>query len=398
MDWSPQQDAALMAVQRWRDSGSQQVFRLFGFAGTGKTTLARHFAEGVGGQVLFAAYTGKAAHVLQRSGCEGATTIHSLIYRSRDKSQARLKQLEADLAALLGKPDVPPSKLQQLRIEVAQERSNLSRPAFSLNTESDVRDADMVIIDECSMVDGRMGEDLLSFEKPILVLGDPAQLPPIAGGGFFTGHKADVMLTEIHRQARDNPIIVLSTKVREDGQLELGTYGESRVIEKSQLNREDVLAADQLLVGRNATRREFNRRVRELKGRVDWIPIKDDKLVCLRNDHEVGLLNGSLWTCNAAVDLENDRLSLTVTPEEGGTSIDCEAHSHYLAGKVTEMEWWTRKEAQEFDYGYAMTVHKAQGSQWGSVMLFDEWRRDGRREWLYTAMTRAQNAITVVRM
>ncbi len=84
LEWSPQQDDALMAIERWRRSQDEQVFRVFGFAGTGKTTLARHVAEGCDGPVLFAAYTGKAAHVMRTKGCHDASTIHSLIYRASD--------------------------------------------------------------------------------------------------------------------------------------------------------------------------------------------------------------------------------------------------------------------------------------------------------------------------
>ena len=94
MQWAPQQDDALKAVKVWLNGGDKQVFRLFGYAGTGKTTLARHFAEGIEGSTLFGAYTGKAAYVLRQKGCPAATTIHSLIYHPRDKSQARLRDLE----------------------------------------------------------------------------------------------------------------------------------------------------------------------------------------------------------------------------------------------------------------------------------------------------------------
>jgi len=83
MNYSPEQQRALDAVSAWHKEKSQQVFRLFGYAGTGKTTLAKHFAEGVKGSVYFGAFTGKAAHVLQQKGCLGATTIHSLIYKSK---------------------------------------------------------------------------------------------------------------------------------------------------------------------------------------------------------------------------------------------------------------------------------------------------------------------------
>ena len=71
------------------------------------------------------------------------------------------------------------------------------------------------MIDECSMVDAELGRDLMSFDVPVLVLGDPAQLPPIQGGGFFTEAEPDAMLTEVHRQAQDDPIVRLSMEVRE---------------------------------------------------------------------------------------------------------------------------------------------------------------------------------------
>lgn len=230
MKFAPAQDRALMEVKRWFDSGDQQVFRFFGYAGTGKTTLARHLAEGIDGTVLFGAYTGKAAHVLKTKGCDNASTIHSMIYHSRDKSRARLKELEADLTELIGRltasevQDIPNHpKVRELNRLIKEEAENADQPMFIKNPDSEVKDADLVIIDECSMVDERMGQDLLSYGTPVLVLGDPAQLPPVGGAGFFTENvKPDVMLTEIHRQANESPILRMATKVRNGERLELG--------------------------------------------------------------------------------------------------------------------------------------------------------------------------------
>ncbi len=60
MQWSPEQDAALKAVSAWyKDPGAPQIFRLFGFAGTGKTTLARTLADDIDGDVAFGAFTGQ---------------------------------------------------------------------------------------------------------------------------------------------------------------------------------------------------------------------------------------------------------------------------------------------------------------------------------------------------
>src|SRR5690606_12714869 len=119
---------------------------------------------------------------------------------------------------------------------------------------SPLEGAGLVIIDECSMVDEQMGKDLESFGVKILVLGDPFQLPPVKGQGYFTDAQPDFLLTEIHRQAADNPIIRLATDVRSAGRLRYGSYGDSVVKHRSQLSPEELREATQVLVGRNATR------------------------------------------------------------------------------------------------------------------------------------------------
>lgn len=411
MQWSPQQDAALTTVAKWLRDQSSPIFYLAGFAGTGKTTLARHLAQGVEGQVLFGAYTGKAAHVLRQKGCPSASTLHSLIYLPKDKSRQALRELEQSLMELVGQLRMENAEdydvyghpqVRTLQARMDEEREKLSQPAFALNPESAVQDADLLVVDECSMVGGRMGEDLLSFGTPILVLGDPAQLPPVGEGGFFTGREPDFMLTEIHRQARDNPIVALATDVREGRGLKAGTYGDSAVLSRQFLKPEDPLAADQILVGRNRTRRACNRRVRELLGLgPDWTPAPSDKLVCLRNDHDLGLLNGSLWNVAGVAGVEDEKVVMTLESLDGvgAGQVDVQAIRHHFRGDPDLPPWWERKESSEFDYGYALTVHKAQGSQWDRVLLFDESRvfREDAAKWLYTGITRAAESVVVVR-
>lgn len=367
---SPQQDAALRAVARWLQRGDSQVFRLFGFAGTGKTTLALKIAEAVDGDVLFAAFTGKAAQVLRNKGCVNARTIHSLIYRPRG--------------------------------EKADEESGEAAPQFSLNRMSPVAKASLVVVDECSMVDEELGRDLLSFATPVLVLGDPGQLPPVAGGGYFTEAEPDVLLTEIHRQARDNPIVALSQTAREGGRIDYGAYGDSRVIRRDEVDSADVVAADQVLVGTNRTRRRFNARIRELKGFGDPLPEAGDKLVCLRNSTEKGLLNGSLWRVVSRGAARGQALQMLVKSEEEapyGASAKIRVNRAFFEAGAEALSWKQRRGSDEFDFGYALTVHKAQGSQWDDVVLFDESFafRDAPERWLYTAITRAAERITIVR-
>jgi len=362
MNWSPQQDAALSEVARWLQAGSPQLFRMFGYAGTGKTTLARHIAEAVDGDVVFAAFTGKAALVLRNKGCAGAQTIHSLIYRSRG----------------------------------VEEES----PTFVLNRESVAAKAKLIIIDECSMVDEDLGKDLLSFGTPVLVLGDPAQLPPVKGGGFFTEVEPDVMLTEVHRQAADNPIVRMSMIIREGGRLDVGDYGPSRVIRRSEVNPELVMGCDQVLVGMNKTRRNYNARIRQLMGRTETVPVAGEKLVCLRNDKSKGLLNGGSWIVQELKTSKKGLITMRVTPEDDTSAkpVKVSVLPNFFDGTEEEVPWELRKHTDEFTFGYALTVHKAQGSQWDDIVLFDESFafREHRARWLYTGLTRAAETITVV--
>lgn len=375
MEFSPQQDEALKAVSKWLKEGSTPIFRLFGYAGTGKTTLARHFAEGVDGNVLFAAFTGKAAQVLRSRGATKANTIHSLIYRPRGEEEVE---------------DITTGK-------------TMIAPMFSVNRQSAVADAALIVIDECSMVDEELGRDLLSFGTPILVLGDPGQLPPISGGGYFTEHEPDYLLTEIHRQARDNPIIDLAMRVREGGDLAYGDYGTTQIISKNDVTQDLVLDADQVLVGTNKTRKRYNQRLRILKGFQQPYPQSGDKLVCLRNDPSKGLLNGSLWqVMTSSKETTKPGINLLLRPEEddmGRGSAKVRLLKAAFEESETDIPWTTKKRFDDFDFGYALTVHKAQGSQWNNVVLFDEsWAfRDTSKNWLYTAITRAVEKLTIVR-
>ncbi len=375
MEFSPQQDDALLAASRWLKAGDRQVFRLFGYAGTGKTTLARHLAEGVDGDVLFAAFTGKAAQVLRTRGASKASTIHSLIYRPKGEDLVEDEET--------GKKEV--------------------LPTFSLNRQSPVSKADLIIIDECSMVDEDLGRDLLSFGTPVLVLGDPGQLPPVSGGGFFTEHEPDILLEEIHRQARDNPIIELARQVREGNQVMIGNYGDAaKVISKADVDTDEVLEADQVLVGTNKTRRSYNQRLRDLKGFEGPLPAAGDKLVCLRNDPKKGLLNGSLWQVTSAARTVKPAMNILIRTEDEGVdrhSAKVKLLKAAFEEPEKEIPWQIKRRHDDFDYGYALTVHKAQGSQWENVYLFDESYafREHRDRWLYTAITRAAEKLTIVK-
>lgn len=364
MELPPQQDKAIKLVKDWYENSDKQVFRLFGYAGTGKTTLAKYFAETIDGYTAFAAFTGKAAHVLRQKGCD-ASTIHYLIYQLVKEEK--------------GKP-----------------------PVWALKKDA-LDSIDLLILDEVSMVGPEQGQDLLSYGKKILVLGDPMQLPPIEGSGFFTDVEPDFLLTEIHRQAADSPIIRLATAIR-NGQMPMaGRYGESTV--QFGMTKDLVMGCDQLIVGRNSTRKESNERARLLKGFTEPLPQPGDKLCCWRNSRQEGLMNGTIWHVDQ-INTEYFGDPEQFFPPAYICDIRDDDDKEYIKGGVQmhkepflqqEVPFTARRRANEFEFGYALTCHKSQGSQWPHVVVYDEsWVfRENRWRWLYTAVTRAAEKVNI---
>jgi exodeoxyribonuclease-5 len=274
---------------------------------------------------------------------------------------------------------------------------------FRINRAGPAAKAKLIVIDEVSMVDEQVGRDLLSLGKPILVLGDPAQLPPVKGAGFFTNvAKPNTMLTEIHRQARDNAIIRFATDVREGRPLPFGTFGQVEIGRRGQRGAAEVLEADQILVGRNSTRTSFNARIRKHLGRPSVYPQVGDRLVCLKNDGPVGIFNGGLFEVASLMSASaRDTIGLRVRSEDFPTRapIPVKVRTEFFDGDGAKVDWRLLRDTQQFDYGYALTCHKAQGSQWRHVLAYDEseiFGQDARR-WLYTAITRASERLTLVR-
>ena len=366
--FTPHQDAALTAVAGWlKDKpgkrSTPQVFRLFGYAGTGKTTLAKHIAQGVDGEVLFAAFTGKAALVMRSKGCRDASTIHSLIYRIVESSE--------------------------------------ETPTFELWRDAPAAGAKLIIIDECSMVDAEMGKDLMSFGVPLLVLGDPAQLPPVQGGGFFTDCEPDAMLTEVHRQAQDDPIVRLSMDIRAGRRLVPGRTGLTEVVRRTDLDPQRVLEADQVLVGRNATRRAYNTRMRERRGFAEALPRQRRQARLPAQQPPQGTVQRRTVGREGAPHAQIRHADHAARAGRGhgrAQAVKVSVLPECFTGGIEAIDWQFRKRYDEFDYGYVLTVHKAQGSQWDDVVLFDESFAfpDSRERWLYTGVTRAAKRLTVV--
>jgi ATP-dependent exoDNAse (exonuclease V) alpha subunit len=298
--------------------------------------------------------------VLRQRGCESVSTIHRLIYDSYYDAERR-------------------------------------RFTHALKDELTLGEIGLIVVDEASMVNETIGRELLSFKRPTLIIQDPAQLAPPDGISFFSGDRPDAMLTEIHRQVADNPILRLAERIRRGEPLprKRTRMGDALRITDDEQNIEEH---DIVLTGTNDTRNRRNRRLRRQFKFKERYPQRGERLVCLRNDHTVDdpVYNGSIWQVKRVRHSKDDELptvELDLTSDYDGIStvevpLEC----------FTDRAFTYRPGLQLFDYGYALTVHKAQGSEWPSVMLIDEsacFRSEARR-WLYTAITRAKERLTVV--
>lgn len=403
---TPEQENALAAVREWFLDGRARIdpFRLFGPAGTGKTTITKHLRRALGvDDIVFGAYTGKAAHVLTGKGSP-ATTIHGAIYRP-----VRNAELRAEHARLMRERAERLFGVPEIEARIEQIEAELRRPFFELNPDSEWADADLIVLDEVSMVDSRMAADIESFGVPVLVLGDPEQLPPIGGAGHYTAGEPDVLLIETHRFYEDGQVGNLATRIRRSSDETLGVRADEREI--ASVSR--AMAADQVLCWRNATRWKLTERIRANLGRAPGRVDIGDRIMCLvNNKRDLGVLNGQQYD---VLDVKDDR---TLLLRECGTATErwIEVWPDGFRGLEGEQGLKDRRafrgQVMAATFANVITVHKAQGSEWGRVYVIDETaammastaRREGEsaaiqqaRRFLYTAVTRAQDLVTLAR-
>lgn len=375
---SDEQAAAIRKIVEWyRDARGPQEFYVAGFAGVGKSVTANLAIQELRDRcgvrnVKTAAYTGKAALVLRKKGVEGAQTIHSLIY-------------------------------------TAVEDEETGEVHFILSADSPAADADLIVLDEVSMVNRELADDVRSYGVKILVLGDPGQLPPVSGEGAFTNREPDVFLRQIHRQAEGSPIIELATLAREGRPLPIGFDRDGvRVLRLTKETQQLVYRPEtQPLCGKNSVRWVYNLRIRKLRGFGGERPQVGERVICRRNNREEGLFNGGLGTLTAIaghegipgayrMDVRMDDLpamsrDLAVDPYLFRRHFtDGAAKKLAFAGKGPRLE--------EFDFANCLTVHVAQGSSWDDVTVIDDSAafRENRSKHLYTALTRAERSLTVL--
>lgn len=409
------QECAKNLIAEWFFNTDDKVFVLSGYAGTGKTFLIDYLVRDVlrlkvGTEAVFVSPTGKAAANLVKNGTV-AGTVHSLIY-FRDE-----EDFDVDANGEIVESDTP----SFLRREKIDEKIRL------------------IVVDEASMINETVLVDLLSFGKKCLFAGDGAQLPPVNGTCPLM-ENPHYTLTEIVRQAADNPIIQIACMAREGKDIPYGNYGDSVcVLPKNALSLRErkrlFLKADQIICGRNSTRAAINAEVRRYKGIAEtaFLPTEGEKVICTLNDWEkpldegkrFHLVNGVIGTARdvresvdalATMEFQADFMQSGVkVPFDTGIFTTGKYRHHYGNRAITLSDGTVVHEYDfamlrrfravsdepicRFEFAYAVTCHKAQGSEFDFVVVFDESRVFGeeRARWLYTAVTRAKEKLLILR-
>lgn len=390
LELNTQQIYAIYDLENWWNAQNNQVFEISGGAGTGKSTLIQYFIDKINlkhDDVLFLAYTGKAASRLQRLGLP-ATTIHSAIYKFK------MEEVRDESGHLIFK----------------ENGHVLKQPTFKLRKHL-AKDVSLIVIDEGSMVDARIASDLLSFGIPIVVLGDLNQLPPVFGNSYFL-RKPNVVLTQIMRQAENNPIVHLSQMVLSGKELKPGVFGHSAVMKKRDLTEYQFKHSDIVLTGTNRLRYNINQYYREyIRGikRLEY-PHVGEKIVNRKNqwDLKVGkdiyFTNGMLGVVDKVYQSTYNGKSMVLDFRPDFTkkvfhNVKFDYHHLYEVPGQDSTATFNNIHLSRIEFAYAITVHTSQGDEWGNVLyLHEDYSNDAefRRKILYTAITRAVESITIV--
>ena len=384
IELSENQKSILKSVLEWYKKSEKPYITLGGYAGTGKTTLMGYLSNILRDnekklKIAFCSYTGKASRVLQRKlkdtdsiyKYDYTGTIHRLIYRPEIDNNGEIVTW-----------------------------NRLPEEEFLY---------DLIIVDEASMVTSDIWNDLLSYNKPILAVGDHGQLPPIEGN-FNLMENPNFKLEEIYRQEINNPIIKVSQLARKYGHIPIEQFSKTvKKLDKKDRDTGEFLENffesfnndTMILTGFNYSRVKLNKGIRQLLGFETPTPSMGDRVICLKNNYMENIFNGMMGTI---INVDEESLD---GYEYYDSEIELDDEDFVYYGKISKGQFNEKSTVNDvpdgidlFDFGYALTVHKAQGSQASRVVVFEErfskmddemWRR-----WLYTAVTRAIDELYIV--
>ena len=421
MTLSKDQLDARQTILDWLNSKRRNSYlTMGGYAGTGKTSLIAEVRKSIprSWRVAFCAYTGKASGVMKNKLLDAEAvrcddyvgTIHGLCYRVRKDPETKLNVFE--------------------RV-----------PYLGYN---------FIIVDEASMVNKELFQDLRSYGIPMLFVGDHGQLPPISEDGFNLMSNPTVKLEEVHRFGSNAALLDLSVMARNGEDIPFKAFDEkvAKVRETDPMVNDFILnhlrdfSNGVCLCGTNNTRVDVNQLIRTNYGVVqdfdDKVPRIGDRVVCLKNNKSLvePIYNGMLGRITSLSEPDGNRNNCDALDGVYSMSVDVDDGFSY-SGFVNKCHFGEMKHASDgkefitvrelmklkskltiaerkalrkigkrkvyfdsFDFGYCLTVHKAQGSEWGNVMLFEEvsgyWDDAYKSKWLYTAVTRSNDRLLIV--
>lgn len=401
LEFSPDQRAAIDAIRQWADSGREH-FRLGGLAGTGKTSISALLPQLLGTSLQFAAPTGRAASVLTKKMGIEARTLHSLLYvaesstqHDRDCKCSEDHTLRNEAGECIDEEGrrlvcmrvgcICPSSIRWVKRTEAMEPEPM---------------ADILVIDEASMVGQLLYSDVCELPCRKIWVGDYGQLPPVMDGrGVLSESNLDAKLVQIHRQQGDpagSNIVDLAHAVRTYGREAARAWEGPGVTVKSMPISAAKLKADpdrMVICWKNSTRVRQNAQMRARLGYTDPLVV-GDKVICLRNNRDAMVFNGQMGIIKEITGETKFVYKAVVAMEDGNV----------FTGDLVKAQFGQEKTINDgygalFDYGYCITAHKSQGSESDEVVVLMEGYQDmgaGDPRWAYTAITRAKKSLTLV--
>lgn len=381
-----------IALERYKHN--EKYVTICGYAGTGKSTLVRFIIEALNvdeDKVAYACYTGKAAEVLRKKGNKNAMTLHRLLYDS------------------------------------------IPRPGGGfIRKPKPLLDYTVIVADECSMIPKTMVDMLLSHKVFVIFLGDNFQLPQIdKNESHDLLEHPHVFLSEVMRQAAESEIIQLTMKIRNGETIDTFHGNEVQVLEKGSLNTGMLTWADQIICATNASRISLNNQMRNLLG-YHGTPQNGERMICLRNywedlsdDGNSALVNGTTGIIQNPFETyrmapgyvkmrshKMDEICGGFITDDGHTFNSVEMDRKMIETGEPCLDWRESYALgrlrnkigdiapRHFSFGYAITAHKAQGSEWDKVLVVEEQFPFDKKEharWFYTAATRAAEKLVLIR-
>jgi exodeoxyribonuclease-5 len=447
------QKAAIDGMASFMLDPERKTFIMYGYAGSGKTTIAERIADF--SKPLYISFTNRACGVLRSKGCVPAITMSSLLYKNsevydnpaegeiweaycefhqdepprHDVEEARnvseFLKMESDelinefgKGLVLKKPSGTTLSIEKTDEEVKAFLYKLhygSEPPMGHNPPHGF---DVIVVDESSMIGKKTKpqfQKLVDMNFKIIAIGDPFQVEPVDDEPLFPSREsaAHALLTEVVRQGELSGILELATYIRENIGVIRKINSDAKDVRFKSFDNVDWTEADQIIVWKNSTRQEINKEYRAAMGYPRVHPVEGEKLLCIRNNPEQNYFNGELWWIHAINEMtERDAILLLRNYAPGDDSLHQSLRKEVIERQSLHYLYKDDvKSFSSFVYGYAMTVHKAQGSGWPHVIVVDESKmyqnmleKFGKPDadvsaarWRYTAVTRAEKELIIVK-